>query len=100
MSILISIFILTHLLAALYLIAKLVEEIKNQRNPSCRGKKPRVRARTRPVNRCLETRLVSLLRNDAQAAHRLVGSARRRHPGRQENWYWEKAIADLERDRR
>lgn len=96
MSILISVFALTHLLAALYLIAKLVEEIKNQRNPSRRSKRPR-RAR---VNRSLETRLVSLLRNDIQAAHRLVGSARKHHPGRHENWYWEKAIADLERDRR
>lgn len=100
MSILVSVFALTHLLAALYLIAKLVEEIRNQRNPSRRSNKPRVRARTRPVNRSLETRLVFLLQNDAQAAHRLVGSARRRHPGRHENWYWEKAIADLERDRR
>lgn len=95
MSILISIFVLTHLLAALYLIAKLVEEIKNQRNPSRRSKRPRAR-----VNRSLETRLVSLLQNDVSTAHRLVGSARKHHPGRHENWYWEKAIADLERDRR
>ncbi|HEY9711080.1 MAG TPA: hypothetical protein V6D48_22930 [Oculatellaceae cyanobacterium] len=100
LTILISALVLAHLLAALYLINKLIEEIQNQRNPH-RGKKPaRARKRPRAVNRSLETRLVLLLRNDIQAAHRLVSSARSRHPGRHENWYWEKAIADLERDRR
>ncbi len=97
LTILISALILAHLLAALYLINKLIEEISNQRNPR---RKRSVRPKRRAVNRSLETRLILLLRNDIQAAHRLVGSARRQHPGRQENWYWEKAIADLERDRR
>jgi cytochrome c biogenesis protein ResB len=36
---------------------------------------------------------------NAQVAERLVSNLRAKHPDRQENWYWEKAIFDLERDR-
>jgi len=32
-------------------------------------------------------------------AERLVGRAMSLHPGKPENWYWEKVIWDLERDR-
>lgn len=36
---------------------------------------------------------------NSQVAQRLVSNLRRKHPGKPENWYWEKAIFDLERDR-
>ena len=36
---------------------------------------------------------------NAQVAERLVSTLRAKHPDRPENWYWEKAIFDLERDR-
>ena len=36
----------------------------------------------------------------AQVADRLLNNLRAKHPGETEKWYWEKAIFDLERDRR
>ena len=36
----------------------------------------------------------------AQIADRLINNLRVKHPGETERWYWEKAIFDLERDRR
>jgi len=37
---------------------------------------------------------------NAQVAERLINNLRAKHPGETERWYWEKAIFDLERDRR
>lgn len=52
------------------------------------------------VNPLLHRRLVcNLLNGDNRAALRLVSHNRKRFPGRPEDWYWEKAIYDLERDR-
>jgi uncharacterized membrane-anchored protein len=103
MSILINGFAAICFLAALGLVWRLFEEIKNQGSPKTKRRparrRPRAR-RARAANRGLEAQLLSLLQNDAQIAHRLVKHARKRHPGRSENWYWEKAISDLERDRR
>ncbi|MFM1842011.1 MAG: hypothetical protein RLZZ490_747 [Cyanobacteriota bacterium] len=36
----------------------------------------------------------------AQVADRLLNNLRAKYPGETEKWYWEKAIFDLERDRR
>lgn len=95
--------------AALCLVVMLIQEIKNQKSPRRRQptrpgasrtrRRPKA-SRARAANRDLEARLLSLLQNDTQTAHRLVRHSRSKHPGRPENWYWEKAIADLERDRR
>ncbi len=52
------------------------------------------------INPSLENKLVSLLAGDIAAAERLVAKVRQEYPGMPENWYWERAIADLERDRR
>ncbi|MBW4570376.1 MAG: ABC transporter permease [Tolypothrix carrinoi HA7290-LM1] len=48
----------------------------------------------------MKNRLVSLLSGDTAAADRLIEQAKQNHPGMPEDWYWERAIADLERDRR
>jgi hypothetical protein len=40
------------------------------------------------------------LGGDRERAERLVNQAKKKHPEMSEDWYWEKAIADLERDRR
>ncbi|MGH7999193.1 MAG: ABC transporter permease [Brasilonema sp.] len=60
--------------------------------------------RTRPSRRNerepdtnLKNRLISLA-GDINAAERLVDRVKQDYPGMPENWYWEKAIADLERD--
>lgn len=47
----------------------------------------------------LEQRLMQMLSGDEAAARRLIESEKVRHPGRSENWYWEKVIYNLERDR-
>ena len=48
----------------------------------------------------LESRLIRMLDGDRAAAERLVNEVRQNFPWMPENWYWEKAIEDLERDRR
>jgi hypothetical protein len=44
-------------------------------------------------------RLIELFDGDARMARRQVRILMARYPGRLEQWYWEQAIADLERDR-
>ncbi|NJR50487.1 MAG: hypothetical protein HC780_13890 [Leptolyngbyaceae cyanobacterium CSU_1_3] len=45
-------------------------------------------------------KLISLLNGDAATAQRLFERAQIRHPDQSDQWYWEKVIWDLERDRR
>jgi hypothetical protein len=47
-----------------------------------------------------EKRLITLLRGDLNTALRLVANLQKRYPEKDPNWYWEKAIYDLKRDRR
>ena len=47
----------------------------------------------------LQRRLIHGLAGDAAAAERLVNRIRQNHPGMPENWYWQRAIEDVERDR-
>lgn len=49
-------------------------------------------------NKNCDRKLLNCL--DRDVAERLVSSARRSNPGRSEQWYWEKVIYDLNRDRR
>jgi hypothetical protein len=56
--------------------------------------------RQRGVARATRKRLLSLVGGNAAVAQRLVLDIQRRNPGRTEQWCWEKAIYDVERDRR
>jgi len=47
----------------------------------------------------LQKKLLTLLHNDTDTANRLVAQAKRKDATRSINWYVEKAIYDLERDR-
>ncbi len=47
----------------------------------------------------IETKLLTLLNNDRDTAQRLLSQVMRTNPGNSEEWYWEKVIWDLERDR-
>ncbi|HEY9833697.1 MAG TPA: hypothetical protein V6D26_24315 [Stenomitos sp.] len=47
----------------------------------------------------LRQRLFTLIQGDWNLAERLLNSARMNYPGQTEDWYWEKVIYDLERDR-
>lgn len=51
-------------------------------------------------SRQLWNRLMTLLNGDRRAAERLLESARKANPGRSEDWYLDKVIYDLRRDRR
>ncbi|WP_260447129.1 hypothetical protein [Nostoc sp. 2RC] len=53
-----------------------------------------------PKNRQLQKRLLDLLNGDVAAAKRLLSQQRQLHRGKSDNWYLEKVIYDLERDRR
>lgn len=44
--------------------------------------------------------LLRLVGGNRATAERLVFQARQRYPGESEQWYWEKAIYDIQRDRR
>jgi hypothetical protein len=48
----------------------------------------------------LEARLVHLVSGDRATANRLISFARQQYPNRSHQWWLEKAIYDLERDRR
>lgn len=56
--------------------------------------------RNDPKNRHLQHQLIGMLRGDTALAKRLLKQQRKIHPGRSDNWYLEKVIYDLERDRR
>ncbi|MEH1811938.1 MAG: hypothetical protein V7L09_05620 [Nostoc sp.] len=56
--------------------------------------------RNDPRNRYLQADLLTLLKGDVPAAKRLLIQQRRNAPGQSDNWYLEKVIYDLERDRR
>jgi hypothetical protein len=55
--------------------------------------------RTDPRNRHLQADLLTLLKGDVGTAKRLLSQQRRLNPGKSDNWYLEKVIWDLERDR-
>ncbi|NER37554.1 MAG: hypothetical protein F6J93_26925 [Oscillatoria sp. SIO1A7] len=48
----------------------------------------------------LKRQLYNLVLGDMELADRLLASVRERYPNQSEDWYWEKVIRDLERDRR
>ncbi|MEM6449453.1 MAG: hypothetical protein AAF703_03965 [Cyanobacteria bacterium P01_D01_bin.105] len=56
--------------------------------------------RSRGVPRATRQKLLRLVGGNAAVAQRLVSDVQTRNPGRSEQWCWEKAIYDIERDRR
>ncbi|MHC5832775.1 MAG: ABC transporter permease, partial [Nostoc sp.] len=50
-------------------------------------------------NSYLKNRLIAKLSGDAAAAERLIEQAKETYPGMPENWYCERVLDDLERDR-
>ncbi len=52
------------------------------------------------VSAAVQRKLLRLVGDDRRIAMGLVDRLRQKHPGMPEDWYWEKAIYDLERDRR
>ncbi|MGB3765303.1 MAG: hypothetical protein WA947_01995 [Phormidesmis sp.] len=56
--------------------------------------------RSRGVDRSTRRQLLGLVGGNATVAERLVSDLQAHNPGRSEQWCWEKAIYDIERDRR
>ncbi len=56
--------------------------------------------RDRGVARSTRKQLMNRVGGNAAVAQRLVSDVQQRNPGRTEQWCWEKAIYDIERDRR
>ena len=52
------------------------------------------------VPRATRQRMMRLVNGNQAVATRLVQRVRSQHPERSEQWCWEKAIYDIERDRR
>ena len=74
-------------------------EFRRQQSPSLSA---RIRTQTqeREPDTHLQSKLIAMLAGDTPAAERLIDQAKQDYPGMPENWYWERTIADLERDRR
>lgn len=72
---------------------------KPRRSPQQRQGKWSSSYRNDPRNRELQHRLIGLLRGDIATAKRLLKQQRQLHKGKSDNWYLEKVIYDLERDR-
>jgi hypothetical protein len=53
-----------------------------------------------PVPKKTQKKLMSLVHGNRSTAERLLSKVRQINPNRSEIWIWEKAIFDLERDRR
>ncbi|MEH2287154.1 hypothetical protein [Nostoc sp.] len=53
-----------------------------------------------PRNRQLQHDLIAMLHGDIAIAKRLLQQQRQLHRGQSDNWYLEKVIEDLKRDRR
>ena len=56
--------------------------------------------RSSTVTRQIKAKLEKLCGSDYRLAHRLVEGVQVDHPDRSEQWCWEKAVWDMERDRR
>lgn len=52
------------------------------------------------VNGATRRQLLRLVGGNRDVATRLVTTVRERYPGKSEQWCWEKAIYDIQRDRR
>lgn len=52
-----------------------------------------------PPSPQLKRQLYRLIGGDMELADRLLTKVRQKHPNQSEDWYWEKVIYDLERDR-
>jgi hypothetical protein len=48
----------------------------------------------------VQQKLLSMMLGDRQAVKRTIDRIKQKYPGKTEVWYWEKAIEDLEKDRR
>jgi hypothetical protein len=115
-TVLITLFLLVAVALLIYGLFLLIKTQRRQPSPSSRNLPPEPfelpveapfirRRRTKSpltqssVDRELQRRVIHRLAGDEAAAERLVNRIRQNHPGMPENWYWQRALEDVERDR-
>lgn len=82
---------------------KAIQQIKSEyRSPVTRSQagRPNPAVSSGRISPQVQARLMRLVGYDRKIVTRLVEQLKLKNPGRSEDWYWEKAIYDLERDRR
>lgn len=86
------------------LIFLLVKELQKQNKDKNYQRRPRdltsSSRKSTSVSSHLRQQLLSMVGGERAIVQRLLENIQRKYPGRDELWYLEKAIADLERDRR
>ncbi|MEL7511483.1 MAG: hypothetical protein AAGM27_04930 [Cyanobacteria bacterium J06554_3] len=87
---------------AIVLVLALVNWLTGYQLPikGSKGRSHKSIQRDRGVSRNTRRQLLGLVGGNATVAQRLVDDVSKRNPGRTEQWCWEKAIYDIERDRR
>lgn len=113
---LITLFLVVAIALLIYGLFLLIKRQRRQASPSSRNVPPEPlelpveapfirRRRTKAqlsqssVDSELQRRLIHRLAGDEAAAERLVNRIRHNNPGMSENWYWQRALEDVERDR-
>lgn len=93
------------LILALLLLIGLYVWLRRQR-PVLRGRSPSrdsqsaLKTASTSVRTQTQRQLLRLVHGNRAVAQRLVHQIRLQNPGRSEQWCWEKAIYDIQRDRR
>jgi hypothetical protein len=82
-----------------FIIDKAIDTARRKGFLLIRKKHRRLGKVNRKATGGLWNKLLTQLQFDTAAAERLTNSLKRRYPGKSDNWYIEKAIQDLERDR-
>lgn len=67
---------------------------------SLENTEPRPERTIKTSAKSAKQQLLVMLQGDERAANRLIRHIKAANPGQSEQWYWEKALWDLERDRR
>ncbi|MEO0708264.1 MAG: hypothetical protein AAF050_21730 [Cyanobacteria bacterium J06649_5] len=93
---------LLSIVLAIALILALVNWLTGYQLPiqGSKGRSHKSIQRDRGVSRSTRRQLLRLVGGNASVAQRLVSDVSTRNPDRNEQWCWEKAIYDIERDRR
>ncbi|MFQ4147058.1 ABC transporter permease [Chlorogloeopsis sp. ULAP02] len=72
-------------------------ELRRQQSRSSQ-RVTKISANQRIVDSRLRNKLIAKLDGDATTAERLIEQAKLDNPGMPESWYWERVIADVERE--
>ncbi|WNZ28184.1 hypothetical protein HJG54_35310 (plasmid) [Leptolyngbya sp. NK1-12] len=87
------------LLISLYLVQLKPQQQPNYDQPRCQ---PSFQSRTKtlPPHHPLRIKLLTMVGGDVGTANRLLQQCQKNHPGMETEWYFDKVIYDLIRDRR